>query len=42
VRSDVGKKLLESLDLAKGKVKKDEVTKLAIRKENRAKENMAA
>jgi coenzyme F420-reducing hydrogenase beta subunit len=37
VRSDVGEKLLESLDLAKGKVKKEEVTKLAILKKKRAK-----
>ena len=36
VRSDVGEKLSESLDLAKGKVKKDEVTKLSVRKKKRA------
>ena len=37
VRSDIGKKLVESLALAKGKVDKDEVTKLSILKEKRAK-----
>ena len=36
VRSDIGEKLFESLDLAKGKVNKEEVTKLAIRKKKRA------
>jgi coenzyme F420-reducing hydrogenase beta subunit/Na+-translocating ferredoxin:NAD+ oxidoreductase RnfD subunit len=36
VRSDVGEKLLERIDLARGKVKKEEVTKLAIQKKNRA------
>ncbi len=36
VRSDIGKKLFESLDLAKGKVDKEEVTKLAISKKKRA------
>jgi coenzyme F420-reducing hydrogenase beta subunit/Na+-translocating ferredoxin:NAD+ oxidoreductase RnfD subunit len=35
VRSDVGEKLLEGLDLAKGEVKKEEVTKLAIQKKER-------
>jgi coenzyme F420-reducing hydrogenase beta subunit/Na+-translocating ferredoxin:NAD+ oxidoreductase RnfD subunit len=39
VRSDVGEKLLEGLDLTKGKVKKEEVTKLAILKKDRAKLN---
>jgi len=39
VRSDVGEKLLESLDLTKGKVEKKEITKLAIRKKKRAKLN---
>jgi len=39
VRSDVGEKLFESLDLAKGEVNKEEVTKLAIRKKKRAKLN---
>jgi coenzyme F420-reducing hydrogenase beta subunit/Na+-translocating ferredoxin:NAD+ oxidoreductase RnfD subunit len=39
VRSDIGKKLFESLDLAKGEVDKEEVTKLAIRKKKRAKLN---
>jgi len=37
VRSDIGKKLFDSLDLAKGKVNKEEVTKLAILKKARAK-----
>jgi coenzyme F420-reducing hydrogenase beta subunit len=39
VRSEVGEKLLEKLDLAKGKAKKEEVTKLAIQKKNRALKN---
>jgi hypothetical protein len=39
VRSDVGEKLLEKLDLAKGKVNKEEVTKLAIQKKKRALQN---
>ena len=39
VRSDVGEKLLEKLDLTKAGVKKDEVTKLAIQKKNRADQN---
>jgi coenzyme F420-reducing hydrogenase beta subunit/Na+-translocating ferredoxin:NAD+ oxidoreductase RnfD subunit len=39
VRSDVGEKLLEKLDLAKGKVNKEEVTKIAIRKKKRALQN---
>ena len=39
VRSDVGEKLFENLDYVKGKVKKEEITKLAVRKENRAKKN---
>jgi len=39
VRSDVGEKLLEKLDLAKGKVKKEEIEKLAIRKKKRALKN---
>jgi len=42
VRSDVGKKLLEKLDLDKGKVEKDEITKLAILKRDRAKKNIDA
>ena len=37
VRSDIGEKLFESLDLAKGEVNKEEVTKLAILKKKRAK-----
>jgi coenzyme F420-reducing hydrogenase beta subunit/Na+-translocating ferredoxin:NAD+ oxidoreductase RnfD subunit len=36
VRSEVGEKLLEKLDLDKGKAKKEEVTKLAIQKRKRA------
>jgi coenzyme F420-reducing hydrogenase beta subunit/Na+-translocating ferredoxin:NAD+ oxidoreductase RnfD subunit len=39
VRSDVGEKLLQTLDLAKGKVNKEEVTKLAIQKKKRALQN---
>jgi coenzyme F420-reducing hydrogenase beta subunit/Na+-translocating ferredoxin:NAD+ oxidoreductase RnfD subunit len=39
VRSDVGEKLLEKLDLTKAGVKKEEVTKLAILKKNRAEQN---
>jgi coenzyme F420-reducing hydrogenase beta subunit/Na+-translocating ferredoxin:NAD+ oxidoreductase RnfD subunit len=39
VRSNVGEKLLEGLDLAKGEVKKEEVTKLAILKKKRALQN---
>jgi coenzyme F420-reducing hydrogenase beta subunit len=39
VRSDVGEKLLKGLDLAKGEVKKEEVTKLAIQKKERALQN---
>ena len=41
VRSDVGKKLLEKLDLVKGGVNKEEITKLSILKKNRAKKNFA-
>ncbi len=37
VRSEVGEKLLEGLDLDKSEVKKEEITKLAVRKKNRAK-----
>ena len=37
VRSDVGKKLLENLDLTKGELTKEEVTKLSVRKKKRAK-----
>jgi len=37
VRSDIGEKLFKSLDLAKGEVNKEEVTKLAILKKKRAK-----
>jgi coenzyme F420 hydrogenase subunit beta len=39
VRSDVGEKLLEKLGLTKAGVKKEEVTKLAILKKNRAEQN---
>jgi coenzyme F420-reducing hydrogenase beta subunit/Na+-translocating ferredoxin:NAD+ oxidoreductase RnfD subunit len=39
VRSDVGKKLLEKLTLDKGKVKKEEITKLSVSKKKRAKQN---
>jgi len=39
VRSDVGEKLLQKLDLAKGKVSKEEITKLAIQKKKRALQN---
>jgi coenzyme F420-reducing hydrogenase beta subunit/Na+-translocating ferredoxin:NAD+ oxidoreductase RnfD subunit len=39
VRSDVGKKLWEKLDLAKGKVKKEDLTKLSVNKKKRAKKN---
>jgi len=39
VRSDVGEKLMEKLDVTKGDVKKEEVTKLAIQKKKRALEN---
>jgi coenzyme F420 hydrogenase subunit beta len=39
VRSDVGEKLIEKLDVTKGDVKKEEVTKLAIQKKKRALEN---
>jgi coenzyme F420-reducing hydrogenase beta subunit/Na+-translocating ferredoxin:NAD+ oxidoreductase RnfD subunit len=37
VRSDVGKKLLASVSLAKGAVNKEKVTKLSVRKQKRAK-----
>jgi hypothetical protein len=36
VRSDVGEKLLEKLDLTKAEVKQEEIAKLAILKKNRA------
>jgi coenzyme F420-reducing hydrogenase beta subunit len=41
VRSDAGKKLLEKLDLAKGDINKEEITKLAILKKNRAEKHFA-
>ena len=39
VRSDVGEKLLEKLDLLKDKAEKKEITKLAILKKKRAESN---
>ena len=39
VRSDAGKKLLEKLDLAKGEVNTEEITKLSILKKKRASKN---
>jgi coenzyme F420-reducing hydrogenase beta subunit/Na+-translocating ferredoxin:NAD+ oxidoreductase RnfD subunit len=39
VRSDVGKELWENLDLGKGKVKKEDLTKLSVNKKKRAKKN---
>ena len=39
VRSDVGAKLAEGLDLSKGAVKKEEIAKLAINKKKRAQEH---
>ncbi len=39
VRSDVGKRIWDNLDLAKGKVKKEDVTKLSVDKKKRAKKN---
>jgi coenzyme F420-reducing hydrogenase beta subunit/Na+-translocating ferredoxin:NAD+ oxidoreductase RnfD subunit len=39
VRSDAGKKLFDSIGLAKHKVKEKEITKLSISKEKRAKQN---
>jgi coenzyme F420-reducing hydrogenase beta subunit len=39
VRSDVGEKLLEKLDVIKAGVKKDEIIKLSIAKKKRADEN---
>jgi coenzyme F420-reducing hydrogenase beta subunit len=41
VRSDVGAKLLENLQVTKGEVNKDEVTKLAVLKKNRARKSFA-
>jgi coenzyme F420 hydrogenase subunit beta len=41
VRSDVGTKLLENLQVAKGEVNKEEVTKLAVLKKNRARKSFA-
>jgi coenzyme F420-reducing hydrogenase beta subunit/Na+-translocating ferredoxin:NAD+ oxidoreductase RnfD subunit len=41
VRSDVGKTLWEKLDLAKGKVKKEDLTKLSVDKKKRAEKNQA-
>jgi coenzyme F420-reducing hydrogenase beta subunit/Na+-translocating ferredoxin:NAD+ oxidoreductase RnfD subunit len=39
VRSKVGQKLMDSLDLTKGKVKKEDITKLSVDKKKRAKKN---
>ena len=41
VRSDVGKRLLEKLNLAKGEVNTEEITKLSIFKKKRATKNFA-
>jgi coenzyme F420-reducing hydrogenase beta subunit len=41
VRSDVGEKLVEKLDVTKANVKKEEVDKLAVLKKNRANQNIA-
>ena len=41
VRSDVGKELLTKLDVTKGTVKSEEVTKLSILKKDRADKNLA-
>ena len=41
VRSEIGAKLLENLQLTRGEVNKDEVTKLAVLKKNRAKKSFA-
>jgi hypothetical protein len=41
VRSDTGKRLLEKLNLAKGDVNTEEVTKLSIFKKKRATKNFA-
>jgi coenzyme F420 hydrogenase subunit beta len=39
VRSDVGAKLVETLDLKKGEVKKEEIAKLSVNKKKRAQEH---
>jgi len=41
VRSEIGEKLLENLDLVRTSVNEEEITKLAILKKNRAKKNLA-
>jgi coenzyme F420-reducing hydrogenase beta subunit len=41
VRSEKGKKLLENLELTRGNVNKEEITKLSILKKNRAKKSFA-
>ncbi len=41
VRSDAGKRLLEKLDLAKGDINTEEITKLSILKKQRAQKNFA-
>ena len=40
VRSDVGEKLLEKLDVTKAEVEKDEVDKLSVLKKKRANQNI--
>jgi coenzyme F420 hydrogenase subunit beta len=39
VRSDVGAKLVEGLDIKKGEVKKEEIAKLSVNKKKRAQEH---
>jgi coenzyme F420-reducing hydrogenase beta subunit len=41
VRSDVGKRLLEKLDLTKGDINTEEITKLSILKKKRAQKSFA-
>ena len=41
VRSDVGKKLMEKLNLAKGDINTEEITKLSVLKKQRAQKNFA-
>ena len=41
VRSDIGAKLLEGLDLGRGEVKKEEIAKLAVLKKKRAEQTNA-
>lgn len=42
VRTEIGEKLLENLDLVRATVNKEEITKLSLLKKNRAKESFAA